>query len=554
MVDINIKGLNKFTALHCATYEGQTEMVRYLVMKGADVNALTSSLRTSLHLACNKGILKTIQILVEAGSDINAQDVDKNTPAHILSSLGYVESLTWLLTKQPNLTLKNSYGETAVEIAASLEIRQIFVKDAKLSVNNNYSRTVMKGLLIHNNRADVVKELIFQAQLANTQIISHTVSSRPETIERRSLHRSPSKIVKLLQKLKEQPLEKRKVSANTHIEPLTSINTLLYEENKDIVTTDDFEVISLLGQGSFGSVYLVQYKKNNRLYAMKVLSKKSLKSQNMIQYTKTERDVLCIIKHPFVVRLHFALQNSEKLFMVMKYCPGGDLADVIKKEKRISEERARIYVAEVLLALEYLHKKNIIFRDLKAENVVLDADGHALLSDFGLSKEGVMDNASTNSFCGSLAYLAPEVLRKSGYGKAVDWYLLGTLLYELVIGKPPYTANTREQLFKNIQIGSLALPKFLSKEIKSLIVGLLNRNPNKRLGSGKLGAEEIKAHPWFKRVNWNEVMERKLNPPKPKKKDIKEPIVAFNIFGNADKEANKIPDWDYKDDAIEELE
>lgn len=136
--------------------------------------------------------------------------------------------------------------------------------------------------------------------------------------------------------------------------------------------------------------------------------------------------------------------------MILDYCPGGDLARVLQKERRFTEDRARIYISGIVLAIQYLHKRDIIFRDLKPDNVVLDSEGHALLTDFGLSKEGVLDNISAKSFCGSVAYLAPEMLKRSGHGKSVDWYLLGVLLYEMLVGQPPYFCNNKEQLFYNI--------------------------------------------------------------------------------------------------------
>lgn len=322
-VEIDEKGLSEFTALHCAVSEGHVAVAEYLVSKGANVNAVTSELRTPLHLACNRGMLKIIQCLVEAGANINAQDVARNTPAHILSSAGYAEALNWFLTRQPDLSLKNLYGETPAETAASLEIRQIFAKSAKLFVNNNYSRTVMKGLLLHNNRADVIKGIMFQAQLISTQGTSRTPSPRPRAMDAKSPFKSPARRVRILElaeKLKSAPLEEQKeTGANVHIRPLTCISP---REKGGAVTTDDFEAVTLLGQGSFGIVYLVRYKRNNKLYAMKMLSKRMLMSQNMIKYTRTERDVLSISKHPFIVGLHFALQNAEKLFMVMEYCPG----------------------------------------------------------------------------------------------------------------------------------------------------------------------------------------------------------------------------------------
>jgi serine/threonine protein kinase len=212
---------------------------------------------------------------------------------------------------------------------------------------------------------------------------------------------------------------------------------------KESVGPQSFIAHKVLGKGSFGEVYLVEKLSTKTLYAMKVLSKAKIMSQNLVKYALTERKVLSSVNHPFIVRLHFAFQSSSKLFMVLEYCPGGDLGEYLQREKKFTEDRARIYVAEMLLALEYLHKKDIIYRDLKPDNVVLDSQGHALLTDFGLSKEGVSDNQCAKSFCGSMAYLAPEMMKRSGHGKSVDWYLLGVLLYEMIVGVPPYYSSNK---------------------------------------------------------------------------------------------------------------
>ena len=281
-------------------------------------------------------------------------------------------------------------------------------------------------------------------------------------------------------------------------------NNLSIDEEPEITQIDEtigpksFVPIMMLGKGSFGEVYLVQKKSNKMFYAMKVLQKDKLMGQNLVKYARTERNVLSYTKHSFIVGLNYAFQTKEKLFLILDYCPGGDLGHVLAKEKRFDEDRARIYLAEVVLALEDLHKRDIIFRDLKPDNVVLDIEGHALLTDFGLSKEGINDNNGAKSFWGSIAYLAPEMLRRIGHGKSVDWYLLGVLLYEMLVGVPPYFTENKEQMFYNIQKGCLKIPSNLSREAKSLLIGLLNRNPQKRLGASKYDAEDIKKHPFFK--------------------------------------------------------
>lgn len=268
-----------------------------------------------------------------------------------------------------------------------------------------------------------------------------------------------------------------------------------------------------MGTGSFGEVYLVEKISDSSFHAMKVLCKDKIFEHKLARYALTERNVLSVVSHPFIVKLNFSFQTQNELFLILQYCPGGDLSEYLHVEKRFNEYKAKIYCAEVLLALEELHSKDIIFRDLKPDNVVLDEEGHALLTDFGLSKEGVYDFKETKSFCGSYAYLAPEMVQKTGHGKSVDWYLLGVFLYEMLVGIPPYYDNDRDVLFYNIINEDLEIPSYISKEARDLIVRLMDRNPVTRLGTS--GALEIKKHKWFKGISWDDVINKRLDPPLP---------------------------------------
>ena len=285
------------------------------------------------------------------------------------------------------------------------------------------------------------------------------------------------------------------------------------EKEIEKISTKSFICLALLGRGSFGEVYLVQKIDTKHNYAMKILRKERIMGQNLSKYALAERNILSLCDHPFIVKLNYAFQSATKLFLILEYCPGGDLAKHLNIEKKFEEERAKFYLCEVLLALEDLHKRNIIFRDLKPENIVFDSEGHCKLTDFGLSKEGIDNNNCTKSFCGSIAYLAPEVLKKQGHGKAVDWYLLGVLLYEMLTGTTPYYDRNRNILFNNIEQGKLVLPNFISENAKDLLRGLLQRNPQKRLGGGERDAEEIKEHIFFKDVDWDKVYKKQIKPP-----------------------------------------
>ena len=296
--------------------------------------------------------------------------------------------------------------------------------------------------------------------------------------------------------------------------------------DEEKITPTSFICLGLLGRGSFGEVYLVKKIDTNVLYAMKILSKNRIKSQNLLKYAMAERNVLSLTNHPFIVKLNFAFQTTNKLFLILDYCPNGDLARQLFNEKRFTEERAKFYICEVALALEDLHKRDIIFRDLKPDNVVLDEAGHAKLTDFGLSKEGVYESNCAKSFCGSIAYLAPEMINRTGHGKAVDWYLLGVLFYEMLVGIPPYFTDRKEEIFRNIKDAELQIPSFISPKASDLIKALLEKDPQKRLGGGIEDANEIKSHPYFSDVNWDNVYKKRIPPPK--LKNYSKPMAIFS--------------------------
>ena len=314
-------------------------------------------------------------------------------------------------------------------------------------------------MLIHDGRSDIIKGYLYRMQ-------NNLPSKNQKEIESKEGQESSLEQAKIVTTNK---FIKIREYAKKHTEKTEES----IDSDSDSFNPSNLTPIYSLGKGSFGEVFLVERNNDKKQFALKVLMKKKVFSQNLVRYAKTERNILCLSHHPFIVGLYSAFQTSNRLFLVMEYCPGGDLGKVLTRERRISEDKARIYAAEIILALEDLHKRDIIFRDLKPENVVIDADGHAKLTDFGLSKEGIMDNVSAESFCGSVAYLAPEMLKKSGHGKSIDWYLLGVLIFEMLTGKPPFYTNKRDLLFKAIATASPTFPATMSEEAKKLLIGVI---------------------------------------------------------------------------------
>lgn len=284
-------------------------------------------------------------------------------------------------------------------------------------------------------------------------------------------------------------------------------------------TADDFEILKVIGKGSFGKVLQVRKIDTGRIYAMKVLSKADIVRRKEVEHTLAERNVLIQASYcPFLVNLKFSFQTPEKLYLVLDYMNGGELFYHLQHEVAFSEARAKFYTAELILALQHLHRHGIVYRDLKPENVLLDCNGHIVLVDFGLCKENLTSSdQTTNTFCGTSEYIAPEVLKGEGYGKAVDWWSLGILFYEMTTGLPPFYSENTNLMYKKILHNTLTFPENFSLPAQSLVRGFLNRDPRLRLGGGPEDAEEVKRHEFFRDVDWSRLWKKSVVPPfKPK--------------------------------------
>lgn len=262
-------------------------------------------------------------------------------------------------------------------------------------------------------------------------------------------------------------------------------------------------------------VVLVQKRighESGTMFAMKILRKVHLVKRRQIERTRTERKVLSVVDHPFIMKLHYAFQTEDKLYLVLDYCPGGELFFHLSRFRRFPERVARFYSAELLLAIGHLHKRGIIYRDLKPENVLLDAEGHVKLGDFGLAKLGIRHPCQgATSMCGTPEYMAPEVLGQQGHGFCVDYWGLGMLTFEMMTGLPPWYTTDRQKLFRRLKSAPLEIPSFFSPQAANCVSQLLQRDPTRRLGV--TGIRTSMEHDFFRSINWRALYARRVDAP-----------------------------------------
>uniref|UniRef100_A0A665UE67 Protein kinase C n=1 Tax=Echeneis naucrates TaxID=173247 RepID=A0A665UE67_ECHNA len=290
------------------------------------------------------------------------------------------------------------------------------------------------------------------------------------------------------------------------------------------LTINHLVLHKVLGKGSFGKVLLAELKGQGQYFAVKVLKKDVVLMDDDVECTMVEKRVLALAwENPFLTQLYSTFQSKEHLFFVMEYLNGGDLMFHIQDKGRFDLNRATFYAAEIIIGLQFLHTKGIIYRDLKLDNVMLDKDGHIKIADFGMCKENVFGEARATTFCGTPDYIAPEILHGQKYTFSVDWWSFGVLVYEMLIGQSPFQGDDEDELFESIRSDVPHYPRWITKEAKSLLEQLFERDPTRRLGV----VGDIRAQPFFKTINWSALEKREVEPPfKPK---VKSPSDCSNF-------------------------
>merc|ERR1712212_1140948 len=272
----------------------------------------------------------------------------------------------------------------------------------------------------------------------------------------------------------------------------------------------DMELGTIVGTGSFSTVCLCLHKPTTSYYALKTMPINHIMKFNNAEHVKNEKSILQEIQHPFLLSLTWSYKDNINLYLMFPYVPGGELFIYLRMAGTFSPAMTLFYSAEIVSALSYLHSLNIIYRDLKPENILLAKDGHIVITDFGFSKKVV---GKTWTLCGTPEYLAPEIIQSKGHNKAVDWWALGILIYEMLAGYPPFCDDNTFVIYEKILEGEIVWPTQVEEDAKDLVSNLLEEDSNKRLGCMKAGAEDIKRHRWFKTIDWDEVYCRQLKPP-----------------------------------------
>ena len=544
----------KWGALHYDCYYGHAEIVQFLVNAGANCNKVSIDEWTPLQLSCYLNKINCVKaLLTHPNLQINKMTKFRGTALHLTCSQGNLELAKLLLESNAYMNLEDHMHKTPIEYVTNSDLLEILPvysgmqqlkkyqgeKDPPTSfcsevyLSNSFSlndKVVFLYMDIENATLNryVNKEHYLDKKSAELYIklndIQDVVYSEAKDIYFFKI--IASKIsVKYYSKHKEitvEWIERIKIASEYyHIykpkgngrKTMEITEEVINEESlttsQDNIHFNCFTIMDEIGNGSFGTVYKVKKNVTGEIFAMKSLSKPVLQKHKQLKYAISECKIMRQLNHPFVVHLHYAFQTSKYLYLVLELCPNGDLYGLIEKKGKVEEHISRFYIAEVILALEYLHDMDIIYRDLKPANVLIDRFGHAKLADFGLAKENIDKGNLAMTMAGSPAYLPPEIILNKGASKASDIYGIGPLLFELLTGTTPYYCDNIDSLFQNIKTAKLIFPHYISNNAKELITQIMNRDPLKRPPISR-----IKRHPFFRKLDWEALLSKRIKPPK----------------------------------------
>ncbi|CAF1218601.1 unnamed protein product [Adineta ricciae] len=410
-------------------------------------------------------------------------------------------------TKPTENLLSRRYNRTSTSTAILPERKLVASKTTSFpvaptipSIRQKSSRLSLKKSSIEPNLPSPrLKSSSLTLSLDNTEMTNDRMSST--TFYDLPLIKSTAKNIRPTSN--PRPNKNLEQSTDTRVAPSAQIDNTHF-------TLQSFDTIRTVGTGTFGRVHVVYHRDTDKYYALKTMSIKRIIEAKQVEHVQSEKKILSKISHPFLVRLYWTTHTNNLLYLLLEYVPGGELFQMMRKREKFDSKTAIFYASEVLLALDYLHHLDILYRDLKPENILLDKEGHIRLVDFGFAKE---TKERTFTLCGTVDYLAPEVVQSRGHHKASDWWAFGILIYEMLAGYPPFYDMDQFVSYRKILSGKIDFPRHFDHAAKQLLRKLLHTDQAQRLGSAKNGGDEIKLDPWFVSVRWTDVYGRQVKPP-----------------------------------------
>lgn len=533
--DVNTETIDHYIPLQLACLQSAYECLEVLLESPLiQINKMTTR-GSALHFACRCQNKVIVAKLLDCGAHPSLEDGQGNTPILLTENIEILElipkyigqSLIKQYTSGKNLPLSFS-GSVFWSSPFKINEAEVFLV---LNSTTGYLHHYQKREDFENNFAPAhtiqIKDIQDVRTLVETVLFSKHFMMLKTKMECFSYYTKYSDMTRVWAQRIIDAVNyyqvadsKDPIKNKPEVQDYKEIEESFTEGNSLPVTFESFQVLRQVGKGSFGKVFEVLKNNTGEKYALKVLSKFNLNRQNQLKYAIAECKILKEIRHPFIIPLHWAFQTPKNLYMVYEFCPYGDLSILLKKKRNLSEAEARLYMSETVLAIEYLHTLNIVYRDLKPLNILLDHLGHVKLADFGLAKANVSKANPAMSFCGSPAYLAPEMIRHTGGHKPVDIYAMGVTLYELITGRLPFQNENISSLYKAIANGKVKFPESTTPNAKSLIRWMMNTDPDKR---PKI--QQVKNHEFFEGVDWDGLMQITLPSPF---RPLKELVTGFN--------------------------